>query len=359
VQLNSDGTLKSTTTNAYAGNNGRAAIYDATNNQYLTVGNAGNGNGSAQVTAATGVQIVTPGQNATPAAPGTTQVGSFNITQVTNPSTGKPYTADKSAKDNNYRGETIFDNTLYVTKGSGSNGINTVYQVGNAGTLPTAANAASAPITILPGMPTILAKGNNLQSSAPNDEVMHPFGLFFANANTLYVGDEGDGGSNVFAKTNKYAGLQKWSLVSGTWKLDYTLTNNLITGTTYSPAGYPTGVNSATGANWAIETDGLRDIAGQVNANGTVTIWGVTSTVSGSGDNGADPNMIVDITDNLAATTLPGSESFSVLEGPVSGEVYRGVSFVPTPEPGTFALILAGVPALALGWYKRRRAARG
>ena len=72
---------------------------------------------------------------------------------MTNPATGAPYPADKPGKDNNFRGLTIFNNTLYVTKGSGSNGIDTVYQVGSAGTLPTLATAAAAPITVLPGIP--------------------------------------------------------------------------------------------------------------------------------------------------------------------------------------------------------------
>lgn len=167
-----------TTTNAYPGNNGRAVIL-ASNGLYYTVGNAGNGNGSPAVTAAAGVQIVIPGVNATPADPGTLQVGSYNITQ-------NGYAPDKSAKDNNFRGETIFNNTLYVTKGSGGNGIDTVYQVGNAGSLPTLANAADAPITILPGFPTNLANGTA-------STLYHPFGIWFANATTLYVADEGDG----------------------------------------------------------------------------------------------------------------------------------------------------------------------
>ena len=37
---------------------------------------------------------------------------------------------DKPGKDTNFRGLTIFNNTLYVSKGSGGNGINTVYQAG-------------------------------------------------------------------------------------------------------------------------------------------------------------------------------------------------------------------------------------
>ena len=44
---------------------------------------------------------------------------------------------DKPGKDTNFRGLTIFDNTVYISKGSGGNGINTVYQVGGQGTLPT------------------------------------------------------------------------------------------------------------------------------------------------------------------------------------------------------------------------------
>ena len=52
-----------------------------------------------------------------------TQVGQYSITQ-------QGYSADKTAKDNNFRGETVFNNTLYVSKGSGSNGIDTVYQAG-------------------------------------------------------------------------------------------------------------------------------------------------------------------------------------------------------------------------------------
>ncbi len=103
----------------------------------------------------TGVELLYPTQPP-PVPPNINKIGDFEITQVINPATGLPYTpADKAGKDNNFRGLTIFNNTLYVTKGSGSNGINTVYQVGNAGTLPTGTTAdlAAVPITILPGFP--------------------------------------------------------------------------------------------------------------------------------------------------------------------------------------------------------------
>lgn len=93
--------------------------------------------------------------------------------------------------------------------------------------------------------------------------------------------------------------------------------------------GYPTGDNAATGLPWALATDGLRDITGRVNPNGTATIWAITSTVSGDGDEGADPNKLLAITDQLGATTLPSSESFATVRAAGSGEVLRGISFTP------------------------------
>ena len=62
---------------------------------------------------------------------------------------------------------------------------------------------------------------------------------------------------------------------------------------------------------WAPATDGLRNITGIVNGDGTATIYAITSTVSGNGDQGADPNKLVAITDQLSATSLPPNESFT------------------------------------------------
>ena len=68
-----------------------------------------------------------------------------------------------------------------------------------------------------------------------------------------------------------------------------------------------------------------------MNANGTVTIYAVTSTVSANGDQGADPNKLVAITDTLANTTAAGasSEQFTVVKAANYGEVLRGVAFTP------------------------------
>jgi hypothetical protein len=118
------------------------------------------------------------------------------------------------------------------------------------------------------------------------------------------------------------------------WNLAYTLTSGLNLGTPYTVRGYPAGDNSATGLPWAPATDGLRNITGRVNPNGTVTIWAITSTVSGGGDQGADPNKLVTITDQPGATSAPPSESFLTVQSARSGQVLRGVSF--TPGTGAF-----------------------
>ena len=356
VQINLNGSVQVTPVNDYSGNNGRAVILDNATNQYFMVGNAGNGSGTqpTSIVNNTGVQITTPGgsadtsvvgkQQGTPGQANGFQFG-FSIAQI-NPLTGLPYggfdkngnpVADKSGKDDNFRGETIFNNTLYITKGSGSNGINTVYQVGTAGSLPTLANASVVPITILPGFPTVLANA----AGASN-----PFGIWFADTNTLYVADEGDG-TLANAGTNKIAGLQKWSLVNGIWQLDYVLQNGLGLGVPYGVAGYPTALDP--------ETDGLRNITGKVNGDGTVTIYGITSTVSLNGDQGADPNKLMEITDVLSNLTSGGaaSEQFITLDSAGDGEVLRGVSLAPVPEPSAFALLAGGLGLL--GFFTRRR----
>src|SRR3984957_18626146 len=188
AEVEGDGHLQITEGNAYSGNNGRAAI--KANSLYYLTGNDNNGGlSSSQLTGtqiginlvtSTGAELLVPGQ-APPLPPSINKIGDFEITQVIDPTTGKPYAkADKAGKDNNFRGLTIFDDTLYVTKGSGGNGINTVYQVGNTGVLPSGgtSNLASVPITVLPGFPTTLASGVATDGSAT--PVAFPFGIWFA-----------------------------------------------------------------------------------------------------------------------------------------------------------------------------------
>ena len=339
ISLSNNG-LQYTTTNAYNGNNGRAAILGS-NGYYYTVGNGGNGSGGAATTAGTGVQLITPGINATAATPGTTQVASYNITQQGD-------AADKPAKDNNFRGETVYNGVLYVTKGSGSNGIDTVYQVGPAGMTSSTSNptaTAAGSMTILPGFSTNLAKSTPT-AAAPVD---HPFGLFFANSTTLYVADEGSGSTSDLSGGStpfELGGLQKYSLVGNTWQLDYTLRGSLM-GSSYTVNG----TGSLAGDSLSTSVDGLRNLAGKVNANGTVTLYALTSTIgSNLGDAGADPNQLVAITDTLGDTSASQvtGENYSVLETAALGQVLRGVAVAPVPLPPTLWLLLGGLGGLGL-----------
>jgi hypothetical protein len=72
-------------------------------------------------------------------------------------------------------------------------------------------------------------------------------------------------------------------------------------------------------------------LTGRVDRDGKVTIWAVTSTVSGNGDTGADPNRLVVIRDRVENTDpqVAGEEHFTTLRTAAHGEALRGVSFTP------------------------------
>jgi len=348
--LDERGRFSFTETNAYSGNNGRAAILDDSDGADVLymAGNAGNG-GSPEpggVIAGAGAQFARPSDLPESAQqPGQpTPLGSFSVTQLGD-------TTDKVGKDTNFRGLAVYGNVVYYTKGSGGNGVNTVYFVDTTGkacpdgvglpepgaALPTSPAAYDPAVLqskgvfpysmcILKGFPTALKSTTSF-----------PFGLWFANPRTLYVADEGNGTATYSAATGQYtaaaaqttAGLQKWVLAGGTWKLAYTLSDGLDLGVPYQVHGYPSGDNPATGMPWTPATDGLRNITGRVNRDGSVTIWGVTSTVSGSGDQGADPDKLVAVTDDPGALSPAPGESFRTVLAARDGEVFRGVSFTP------------------------------
>ena len=352
AQVDSHGKFRFTATNAYSGNNGRAAILNDIDgaNFFYTAGNAGNG-GNPQpdgVIVAAGAQIMNPQTKALIAQrPGLpTPVASFNVTQLGD----KP---DKIGKDDNFRGLNIFNNVIYYSKGSGGNGVNTVYWVdptlsvcndSNGIGLPPA--DASLPTAPMAYDPTLLqSKGldpNNMCvlkgfPTALKSKVSFPFGIWFADANTVYIADEGNGdntysnGTYTKAAAQTTAGLQKWVFNSnqGQWNVAYVLQSGLQLGIPYTVSGYPTGNNPATGLPWSPGSDGLRNITGIVNGDGTATIYAITSTVSGSGDQGADPNKLVVITDQISATSRPSNESFSTFDSAGYLEVLRGISFTP------------------------------
>src|SRR5262249_17182385 len=150
--------------------------------------------------------------------------------------------------------------------------------------------------------------------------IAFPFGIWFADANTLYVCDEGDGtlvtpavnGNVATPASQATAGVQKWVRSNGVWSMAYVLQNGLNIGIPYSVANYPASLNPATG--------GCRNITGQVRDGGKrVNIFAVTSTISASGDQGADPNKLVKVTD------LVGASSLSQLSDDHNGDSQSGV----------------------------------
>jgi hypothetical protein len=326
AELDNDGHMSFTDGNAFSGDNGRAAIKGG-NGLYYMVGNDNDGNLSKKQLSTTqdGVNLVND-TGAELLFPGGSPALPPNVDMIGRLEVG----TDKPGKDTNFRGLTIFNNTVYVSKGSGSNGINTVYQVGTAGTLPTgsATALAAAPITVLPGFPDTTA----------STTTAFPFGLWFANPTTLYVCDEGDGtlvspavnGNIADTQSRQTAGLQKWVLIKGTWTREYILQNGLNIGVPYGVARYPSSLNPATG--------GCRNITGVNNDDGTVTIFAITSTVSANGDTGADPNKLVKVTDRISDTTLPtGHDSlgrFTTVRSAQAGEVFRGIALAPTGSNG-------------------------
>jgi hypothetical protein len=314
VSMDEDGEFAYTPTIDYGGNNGRSALFGP-NGLYYSVGNANNGNATTfgssngtnpDVTETTGLEVIRPINGFTPRVAIPTG-NSAEVDPLLDFTFGTK--TDKPGKDNNYRGVTEYGGALYFTKGSGSNGVDTVYTVSS---LPTLANAASTPISIAPGFPTDSAKATSGNFT--------PFAIFFANPTTMYVTDEGSGNAT---DTASHAGLEKWSLVNGVWQLDYVLTKGLIGVVDTNLTGYD-------GQYPDVTTVGLRNLTGVVDRDGKVTLWATTSTSSTSGDQGADPNKVVRITDIVAATTMTptvAAESFKTLAGPTYGVVYRGVAY--------------------------------
>ncbi|MBV8379364.1 MAG: PEP-CTERM sorting domain-containing protein [Paucibacter sp.] len=345
---NLTGGVQSTQTNAYSGNNGRAAVL--INGNYYMVGNAGNGSHNAALSQTTGVQMIAAGST----NPNTTVVGACSGTSTS----GSGYqcgfnygnypggTVDKTGKDNNFRGLDVYNGQMYVSKGSGGNGLNTVYQVSGYSSPSTATVTPVSAAGSTTGVPQVAGSSSYLGYTGT------PFGIWQANATTMYVAYEGDGkqattGTGVSTgPTGGMGGLAKFSLVNGNWSMDYMVQAGLNTSFQSTVVGGGNGMNY---------TDGLRNITGQVNADGTVTIYGVTSTVtdstvSGSWDQGANPDQIVALTDTLANTTST-TNSFTVLQTSSGGEVFRGVALAPqaaaaVPEPETYALMLVGLGLL-------------
>jgi hypothetical protein len=305
-------------TNAFSGDNPRGAI-TINGNQFYMAGNADsslNKDGTGPGTTI-GIRLGTPFSTTS------IQLGTYFASDRPDEST------KQHIKDNNRRGVGIFNGNLYVSKGSGGNGDDGIFQVENgtaAGLL--VGGTTNTIVQLIGNQATNPATGAN--------SPLTPFDIFFANPTTLYVADEGNATittTNVSGNpvtnlvSDPLAGLQKWVLANNVWQLEYVLQAGLELNEPRRLAGYPV----------PTYTTGLRNITGHVNRYGTVTVYAITAQTSSISSGEPDPTKLVMTTDALAATALPtdddhhdGSlEKFVTLETSRSGEVYRGVAFAP------------------------------
>lgn len=258
--------------------------------------------------------------------------------------------ANATSIDNSYetRDVEIYGDKLYVssdtTEGSGVHENISSYNVSG---LPTTASSA----TILSGIKskfsvTSASQLNDLDltTAAGTKIYLSPEQYFFANADTLYVADSGNPKGDNNSPTNgpqglSDGGLQKWTLntTTNTWTLDYTISAglNLVRDTTVC------GANSTD-----CGTTGLIGLTGEVIGN-NVELFATNSTL---GD--LDPTYLYGVTDDLDATSLPGSESFVQLYAAAPDTIIRGVALAPVPEPASWALMILGLGGI--GWTMRR-----
>jgi hypothetical protein len=243
-------------------------------------------------------------------------------------------------------------NTLYVSRdqnppGSGSQNFTNVSSltVGGGG-LPTSSAGVTTTHITPPASPLSLG-GNNgsinlttglangINNSRINSFVyLSPESFFFASATVLYVTDSGqpkNGNANKAALGE--GGLQKWVLTNGVWTLDYDLV---------------AGLNLVNNANVSTPTapgvTGLLGLTGEVDGNN------VELFATSYGLNELSQSFLYEITDSLAATLLPLSESFTTLYTVPDTTLIRGVAFAPSPvpEPSPLVIILAGLAGMSL-----------
>ena len=343
-----DGTVTVTKEDfAYSGDNPRAVMTLDGQEFYM----AGNSDSTLNKGGASGPGLTIGARLGVPGSTGSIQLGSYLAADRPDES------AKQHIKDNNWRGLGIFadaygNQNLYVSKGSGGNGDDGVFQVLNGSfpnaTLADAVNGTGAGVPSGGTTNTIVQLLGN-QATNPNtngSSLLTPFAFFFANPTTLYVADEGNstitlplagGQSATNLVADPLAGLQKWVLVPGSspfWQLVYVLQDGLAINQPQKVPGYPV----------PTFTTGLRNLTGRVNRDGTVTIYAITAQTSTISGGEPDPTKLVAVTDLLAATRLPvggedgqwdgnhgALEQFATLQQSRAGEVFRGVAFAPHP----------------------------
>ncbi|HTY50936.1 MAG TPA: hypothetical protein VMB48_14700, partial [Steroidobacteraceae bacterium] len=338
--IGANGSVNSTTaiSNVFNGNNPRSVYTQNGTSFYISgQGTAGDDTGGVFYVSGLGATTATP------------------ITGVdTSSSSNGSYNQDT-------RDVQIVNGQLTVSvdssEGSKSHDIDGIGTLGSAGSPPTGTlNKQPTILTGLGGTSTGGAitlngsNGNSINDTNGESVYLSPDNYFYANSTTLYVADTGDpknGSKGAGTDAPGLGGLQKWSLVDGSWELDYTLSAGLNLISYY---------NSSTKSLTSDGVSGLDGLTGEV-VNGNVELF-ATSYVLGD----TDQTYLYGITDVLADTQASQvtGEDFTTLAAAPADSDFKGVAFAPVapvPLPGAAGMFLgalAGLGVLARGRRGRR-----
>ncbi|MEA2709295.1 MAG: hypothetical protein QOF78_1896 [Phycisphaerales bacterium] len=194
--------------------------------------------------------------------------------------TGPGVTTSVQLNNLNSRNANIFAGQLYDSSSSGTNTFKGVNTVGTG--LPTTAGQTMAR---LPGM----ADGVSASS----------WDFFFADANTMYVVDDG--------ASSATGGLQKWKFDGTNWSQAYRIATD---GTV---------------------SFGLRSIAGYVDGSGNAVLFATNNQTT---------SRLLTMTDPIANTTPAAGQVWTGIYTAAANTQIRGVEFIPIPEPGSVALLI-------------------
>ena len=324
------------------------AVIDASGNVSTSTAlyNVFNANNPRSVYSPDGSTIYVSGQG----TKGDSTGGVFVTTLGTTTTTPTSITGNDggSGSSQDTRFVTAYNGQLYVSTDSkaGATPRSYVGTLGTAGSLPTGlANSGSGPTQLsgtgsTSGVYTITAANTNGVNSVGQAVNLSPANFFFANATTMYVADTG---APKNGKTLGDGGLQKWSLVNGSWTLDYTVSAGL----------------NLVSASAAAGTTGLLGLTGEtvmVNGVAQEEIFATNYTV---GD--TDPTFLYGLTDTLSATTKTTGEAFTQLAAAPTDSNFKGVSFAPTaavsavPEPASGGLMALGLACIGVVQRRRQR----
>jgi PEP-CTERM motif len=307
--------------------------------------NVFNANNPRSVYTVNGKSFYVSGQGNYPDATGGVfyaTLGSHSAASITSADAGSGTSQDT-------REVQVYNGRLYVSTDSKKGSTNRDYigTLGAKGALPTSvANGGTGP-AMLPGFGTRgtgkitvnAANANNVNAGLIGKDMtvnLSPENYFFANPDTLYVADSGSPKNTSANSPLGDGGLQKWTLSSGTWTLDYTLSAGLDLVPNSDSSG-STGLYGLTGKD--VDVNGVEE----------VELFATNYTI---GD--TNQTYLHGVTDVLGALTAQAGESFTPLEKAPGDTTFKGVAFAPsTPEPSTWAMMLIGFAGL--GFVARRR----